>query len=307
MILLFALLLLLLANGLRFKAFARPALGAALLLLAYYAGWLWLLQTNLSAYSPDGTYGSDARYYWRCMQSVAHGFTRASNHDGRVYVWWGAQILQTAPEAVIWVKIGNLLLTCNAFLFVFGLIARRFPEATPRTMRLLLWTTWAAFANGVVVWMVIRNIKENLLLALLTGYIAAVVSITDSARLSRTAKTVLMALLTVSAVWPLENIRPFGGAFASIFLAAHLLRLCLLQSRSRKRRFVGKTIIAAAGLGIGLLTLKPDLFEALAGAERVKTLKRLEPCSKPRRARRWKARHRRSAERALFPFMWFVS
>lgn len=272
MILLFALLSLLFANGLRFKASARPALGAAVLLLGYYAGWLWLLQTNLSAYSPDGTYGSDARYYWHCMQSVAHGFTRASNHDGRVYVWWGAQILQTAPEAVIWVKIGNLLLTCNAFLFVFGLIARRFPDATPRTMRLLLWTTWIAFANGVVVWMVIRNIKENLLLALLTGYIAAVVSITDSARLSRTAKTVLITLLTVSAVWPLENIRPFGGAFASIFLAAHLLRLCLLQSRSRKRRFVGKTILAAAGLGIGLLTLKPDLFEALAGAERVKTL-----------------------------------
>ena len=272
MILLFALLLSLLVNGLRFGPRARPVLGAALLLLAYYAGWLWLLQANLSAYSPDGTYGSDARYYWQCMQSVAHGFTHASNHDGRVYVWWGAQILQSAPEAVIWVKIGNLLLTCNAFLFVFGLIYRRFPDATPHTLRLLLWTTWASFANGVVVWMVIRNIKENLLLALLTAYIAAIVAITDSRRLNRTAKACCITVLTVCAVGPLENIRPFGGAFASIFLAAHLLRLCLLQSGSRKRRFVGKAILAAMGMGVLLLTVKPDLFEALVGAERVRTL-----------------------------------
>ena len=180
--------------------------------------------------------------------------------------------MQTAPEAVIWVKFGNLLLTCNAFLFVFGLILRRFSDATPRTIRLLLWTTWASFANGVVVWMVIRNIKENLLLALLMAYIAAIVAITDSPRLNRTAKGGSIVLLTVCAVWPLENIRPFGGAFASIFLAAHLLRLCLLQSRSRKRRFVGKAIIATACMGVLLLAVKPDLFEALVGAERVRTL-----------------------------------
>ncbi len=35
---------------------------------------------------------------------------------------------------------------------------------------------------------------------------------------------------------------------------------------------MGKAIIAAAGMGILLLTVKPDLFEALVGAERVRTL-----------------------------------
>jgi len=49
----------------------RPMVGRALFWVAAWSiFWLLLVQLELVAISPDGTYGSDARYYYEAMRST---------------------------------------------------------------------------------------------------------------------------------------------------------------------------------------------------------------------------------------------
>ena len=261
MVILAALILLLFLNTRGLPRFWRY--GLIVPLVGYYLLWLVMLQIDLSYFSPDGTYGCDARYYWQAMCAVVRGSAAPSEYAGRLYVWWGAFILRTAPtESVIWIKLGNVLLMANVLTMLAKMVTKRLTaagqpfEVLHTSMVLLV----AGFANGIVVWMVIRNLKETLLLFVLMSYVYAVDSIL-ARRSRRNAAAVLSILaITLLAYFCLNNLRTIGGWMALAYLPARLLFGSPSYNLYRKRKAVSAVaILMAVGLAVAFFSIQRNV------------------------------------------------
>lgn len=73
--------------------------------------WLLLVQMELLAISPDGTYGSDARTYYEAMRTTleAGRWWPPEGVFNPGYVAFGTLVLRTSlTESVVWVKLANI-------------------------------------------------------------------------------------------------------------------------------------------------------------------------------------------------------
>lgn len=73
--------------------------------------WLLLVQLELVAISPDGTYGSDARYYYEAMRTTleAGRWWPPAGVLSAGYVAFGTLVLRTSlTDSVVWVKLANI-------------------------------------------------------------------------------------------------------------------------------------------------------------------------------------------------------
>jgi len=187
-------------------------------LVVFAIGLLWagVHQLELRESSPDGTYGSDARYYYTGMLQVVGGNAPASSYLAPLFVSWGAWLLSTASTRhPFWVVLGNLGLyvVCTSSLYlalVTHLRSHRHTESlriveSPKFMLLSL----VLALNGLVLWMVIREIKESLLLAILA---VSVYWIEQSMRTRPLALGIGVAAVAAGGgMWLLARLRALGA------------------------------------------------------------------------------------------------
>lgn len=216
---------------------------------AAYAGWLFIgfalfwyaiLGYELSFVSPDGTYGSDARYYWNAMLSVLAGQAEPFAFDAPLYVFWGWLVLATSPtQSVAWVIVCNIVLVGNALMLLFisihlALSWSRFSWITSSNAFFYLFFLMSC--NGIIVWMVIRGLKEPLICFLIALHIflIEVVFRRGGSLLRFMLSLLLVALFSLLIFWGLNYLRPLGGALILPYLAVALGRYLVSRGITRK-------------------------------------------------------------------------
>lgn len=196
--------------------------GCLFVILAWYAVWLPIVQLELDATRGKGTYGSDADYYAGEMANTCASPSpiqtarQASSHG---YVLFGAAVLATSPgQSIIWVKVANVLALMLCLCLMYWLM--RSTDIRPAHCRLFVMLLGL---NGIVTWMVLRNLKDTLFV---TGAFAEVALLFHL--ICRPGRFVWIRLLlslfiTLLFGYLLTTIRPWGMFFSlSVMLSALL-------------------------------------------------------------------------------------
>ncbi|WP_038049018.1 hypothetical protein [Thermus caliditerrae] len=137
-----------------------------LILGLWYGIWAVLVAMDLLHKSPDLTYGSDARYYWEAALAVSSGSARWNEFAGSLYVAWQAAVILTSPSpSFLWAMFANIAVLLGTFSLQATqvkriLLSRGFSASASRTA--ILWLA-LVYANGIVVWAVVRGLKEPLI------------------------------------------------------------------------------------------------------------------------------------------------
>jgi hypothetical protein len=253
----------------------RPMAWCTLFLVTIWSIlWLFLVQLELLYISPDGTYGSDARYYYEAMISALHAGTWLPPEGvfNYGYVAFGTFVLRTSPsDSVVWVKLANigLMLACLALGFYIL-------QSWNISKKISFYTMILVGINGIVTWMVVRNLKDTLFL-----FLTLVLIVGTKFLLSRECQTRLafrivgiLALGLVSA-WTLESVRQWGPYWALCIITATIIETFSqerLQFKISKSQLLGVLTICLA-LVMGLLVIFNqsvirDLFMLYSFAER---------------------------------------
>ncbi|MFN3691744.1 MAG: hypothetical protein ACK4R7_02520 [Fervidobacterium sp.] len=193
-----------------------------LIILFWTLFWLLLVQLELATISPDGTYGSDARYYYSEMVSSIKA-DRILPQRGTLspgYVAFGNIVLYTSPNvSVVWVKLANiglLLLTLEIGFYILFLW-----KVSKKVAQFLIIL---AGTNGIVTWMVVRNLKDTMFLFLSFIVIAGTKILLDSKiRNLNLSKLVLGLSLLAGGTYLLRLVRPWGYYFAFATIVAVLV------------------------------------------------------------------------------------
>lgn len=186
--------------------------------------WLLLVQLELVAISPDGTYGSDARYYYEAMHSTIEAGKWWPPADTLTpgYVAFGTFVLHTSPgDSVVWVKLANIGLLLISLAFSFYIL-----QSWGISKRVAYFIIMLAGTNGIVTWMVVRNLKDTLFLfltlALITGMGFFLSKEHHAPVFLRVSGILLVGLV---CVWALGLIRPWGSYWAFGIIGATIVEL----------------------------------------------------------------------------------
>ncbi|MFN6992391.1 MAG: hypothetical protein ACK4MM_06685, partial [Fervidobacterium sp.] len=184
--------------------------------------WLVLLQLELAHYSPDGTYGSDARYYYEKMVETSKNqkFWPEPGTLTPGYVAFGTLILRFSPNlSVIWVKFGNIGLFLITLVLTFHLL-----RSWNVSKQISLYITLLIGTNGIILWMVIRNLKDTMFLMLTILIIAYTKYVFTEKRNKFTIFRFLLffgVFLTIFQL--LKSIRPWGAYWGVMTLTASIM------------------------------------------------------------------------------------
>lgn len=198
----------------------RTAVWHALIFIIMWSlFWLLLVQLELVVISPDGTYGSDARYYYKAMCSALHAgmWLPPEGVFNPGYVAFGTFVLRTSPsESVIWVKLANIGLLLLSLALGFYIL-----QSWGISKRVAHLAITLAGTNGVVTWMVVRNLKDTLFLflslILIVGVKVLLSKRHDIPILFRISGILLLCFAGAQA---LESIRPWGLYWALVIIGA---------------------------------------------------------------------------------------
>ncbi|MGB9879296.1 MAG: hypothetical protein ACPLRM_00915 [Anaerolineae bacterium] len=231
------LLLLPLVLGLRSGRTAQRAALSAFVFVIYSLAWYAVLALELWGNSPDGTYGSDARYYWSAMLAVLNEGASPLDYSAPLYVYWGRLVLDTAPtQTVSWVIVSGILLAGNALMFLQLALTKALEKACPgiatRTFSSFYIAITLLNLNGVIVWMAIRGLKEPLILFVIALYVYLLESVSyrDSSINARALGSFLVVAASLAAFWVLNYLRPLGGALIFPYLMYVSFRSLLKES-----------------------------------------------------------------------------
>lgn len=178
----------------------------------------WLTQILVTAellpVSPDLTYGSDARFYWNATLEVLGGEAKPLDFPAPLYVFWQVLIVQFSPEAhFLWVLFANSVLFAWAFLFQVLTIMEKLKEIRPLVRQVdyfsVAFSTLSFWANGIVLWMVVRGMKE----VLIAFFLSFMMYLYSRGTLQRTAGF-LLTLFAMSGLRPLGMVIPLIGALS---------------------------------------------------------------------------------------------
>lgn len=234
----------------------RPMVGRALFWVAAWSiFWLLLVQLELAAISPDGTYGSDARYYYEAMRSTiktGKWWPQAGTLTPG-YVAFGTFVLNTSPgNYVVWVKLANVGLLLISLVFVFYIL-----HSWGVSKKVAYFITILAGTNGIVTWMAVRNLKDTLFLFLTLAIISGMkFFLSNEHSISAFLRVSGILLIDLVCAWALETIRPWGMYWAFGIIVAGVIELPFkkeLKLKTSKSLFFG-TLALTLVLTVWLLT-----------------------------------------------------
>ncbi len=208
MIVIFLLILLHFLVWYRYNKLNNFLIGITLFALLFSLLFLILLTIELrisGIYNRD--YGSDANYYWNAFLNVLNGDSW-SNYLAPNYVRFGAIILLLSPNvSILWIKITNILLYTLSINLMFVLYLKRIKQDISWPFYFL---SVVLSINGVIVWTVIRNLKETFFIFILVLFIFL---INESYRIRRFKLLFYPLILGINYVFfkLLNGIRPLGG------------------------------------------------------------------------------------------------
>jgi len=227
------------------KEWYSAALRALVIVGLWSFAWLLLGQIELHYISPDGTYGSDARYYYQAMLScLKEGeWWPPPGTLSPGYVAFGVLVLKTSPnDSVVWVKLANVgLLLIIAALGFHILNAMKVSKKTAY-LTTLFWGT-----NGIVTWMAVRNLKDTLFLCLTVALLFLIRNV-FLGRHGLFLNALSIVSLTFFTGRILEYVRPWGFYWAVVLLGSMMIELLNQQAVIRRRRrlpFVIAIIVVA--------------------------------------------------------------
>lgn len=234
--------------------------------------WLVLFQLELAGISPDGTYGSDARYYYEAMVSTLHAgkWWPLEGTLAPGYVAFGTLVLHTSPsESVVWVKLANIgLLLISLALGVYIL------QSWSVAKRVAYLAIVLAGTNGIVTWMAVRNLKDTMFLCFSLALIVGAKILLDKNRRTFVLIRILgiLALGFVGAQ-TLELVRPWGLYWTTVIVGATIIEPVFKRGLHSQFRTPKLSLFAILALGlivwfmIGRRSVIHDLFVAIAYAE----------------------------------------
>jgi len=217
--------------------------------------WLLLVQLELVVISPDGTYGSDARYYYEAMRSTieAGKWWPQAGTLTPGYVAFGTFVLNTSPgDSVVWVKLANVGLLLISLVFAFYILHSWGVSKKVANFIIIL-----AGTNGIVTWMAVRNLKDTLFLFLTLAMISGMkFFLSDEHSIATFLRVSGILLIDLVCAWALEMIRPWGMYWASGIIVAVVIELLFkkeLKLKISKSLFFG-TLALTLALTVWLLT-----------------------------------------------------
>lgn len=230
------------------NADVRSAAKRALLLVGLSGlATLCVVQWELAQLSPDGTYGSDARYYYAQMRATveANAWWPAQGTLSPGYVAWGAAVLYSSPsDSVVWVKLANIGLLLLVLLLGFNLMEYWGVRAWAAYYATLLYGL-----NGTVLWMVVRNLKDSVLLFLTLGHVLLSLRVL-STRWPAVVRVGAVIVLGMAAGFVYATIRPWGLYWSGAVFAGSVLEAAHRSMLARAARRRGTPVGGERGFGL---------------------------------------------------------
>jgi hypothetical protein len=180
----------------------------------------------------NADYGSDANYYWNAFLNVLDGIS-PNNFLAPNYVRWGAFVLfLSIDRSIIWVKLTNILLYSLSTNLLMVIFYNRMSSVFKKGSN-ILFTFFAL--NGIIIWTVIRNLKETFFLFIIILEIY-MLDVLLSKYIGKYFKFILIIALTYFYFIVLNGLRPMGGLFSFfILLGVYLTKSNQLVFNSKKR------------------------------------------------------------------------
>jgi len=222
--------------------------------------WLLLVQLELAAISPDGTYGSDARYYYEAMRTTLEGgrWWPPADVFNPGYVAFGTLILRTSlTESVVWVKLANIGLLLISLALGFYIL-----QQWGVSKRVAYLVIVLAGTNGIVTWMAVRNLKDTLFLFLALALIAGTKSLLSKERrtsmLLRISGILSLGFVGVKA---LEAVRPWGLYWALSIIGTTIIEL--LFEKGLRFKIQKSLLFTILVLGVALIVWLVHSYQAV--------------------------------------------
>lgn len=242
-------------------------------MMLHAAVWAGILQLELFYASSDGTYGTDETFYWNSMLSVLHGQAQVREQLASPFIGLGVQVLSAGTtESVFWIRLMNVLMYGLALSLVYIMMRRRLGSFALSgtdigSSRLFDLVFLIYFANPILIWTVIRGLKETMFILILAACLFAF-DYFNSSRRSVFSPARYPGLVVGLALAPLlsplrsqSQLLVMAG-FASNFLVWHVWRDLFRAHVSRRqwitRRFVPMLLVVGLGSLIALVVWTPN-------------------------------------------------
>lgn len=255
--------------------FRRAALAASVF-VAYALIWWAISALELSHTSPDGTYGSDARYYWEAVVSVIQGDSEAKDYAGALYVAWGAFVARTSPtRSASWLAISNVFLLGVSLLLIY-LVVEIVMEKSAASLEVRLKSLYRILTvlslNGIIVWMAVRGLKEPLLIFVMACYAYLVEVLIPQRGTWKWNVALRLGGLVAATIIAMESVvylRALGGGLIVAYAGFALLRTLVVRPRDIAQIVVlSTTFLVAVGEFYRLSSLDVvDTFQGLFGRQ----------------------------------------
>jgi len=204
----------------KYKSLRKDLIGVTLFVLFFSLISLLLLTFELKLYGIENAdYGSDANYYWKAFLHVLDGIS-PDNYLAPNYVRWGVLVLfLSVDKSIIWVKLANILLYSLSSNLLMIILYTRMPFIFKKSTNIL----FSIFTlNGIIIWTVIRNLKETFFLFILILEIY-MLNILLVKYIGKYIKIILIILLIYFYFILLNGLRPMGGILSLfVFLGVYL-------------------------------------------------------------------------------------
>jgi hypothetical protein len=263
----------------RHRGQRKQLITLSLSVVSYFVLWMLILTVELGG----GTYGTDELgYYLEILQAVAGGLQIPYLSSAPRLIEFGSIVMRSSPSSdAIWLRLANIAMYSLTVNLIYVLVypklvtwyLKSISPTMPRKFDRQFLVAFIIFAcNGIVVWTVIRVLKEPLLLLLIALAIYAI----DGALIQsdRRVSPLFSILLVVGAVWGVSGLRSGATYLIGAALVGAILRESLGHSpashRSIRRYFAILFILAVISGTVYYFRL--NILEQL---QRIKTYEQL--------------------------------
>lgn len=263
MIIILILLLLQILLWISERKYTKYLISISFLVFLTSITWLLIFQAELWSNNIwNNDYGSDARYYWNAMVSVYLQEQKYTDFLAPLYVGWGSLILKTSVfPSILWVKLSNILLYSLSANMLYIIISNRL-DRLHVSLRSMLLIMFLLLTNGIIVWTVIRNLKETFFTFVCIFYLFTLDKVVNKNMKNRTSSRVLIFSIIISVYLILNAIRPLGGVYAIILGGTYFMSNIFINQTKVKWKNLQKYLFFVIILLIFLIVNKLDLISA---------------------------------------------
>jgi hypothetical protein len=241
------------------KRLCNMMLTVSLFVIVYSVLWMSVLDLELNAVRSEGTYGSDETEYYAEMTAIVRGETVPGLHPAPGFLEFGSSVLRSSPtQDAIWIRIANILVYSLTVNLVFVIAFSRFEAlleggtagSRHGTRRRFLILFIFCCCNGIVIWTVLRVLKESLFMGVLAlAFYVAYLSARSRHFLLRAA--LLVCMLPIGSF--LANLRPGSEYLPLLVLAGAFVTERAMHARSAEKKRQKSPRPSVAVMSIGCL------------------------------------------------------